>query len=76
MSVAQRNFRGVITPDIGQKASAFRKAFWTDSISTPVEVVERITCLLLIRRIDRPQIAGQLNALFTAFQPRPSHGEL
>ncbi len=45
----------VITGDIKNKVDAVWDAFWTGGISNPLEVMEQITYLLFIRRLDDEQ---------------------
>lgn len=45
----------MITGDIKSKVDAVWDAFWTGGISNPLEVMEQITYLLFIRRLDDEQ---------------------
>jgi len=45
----------VITGDVKSKVDAVWDAFWTGGISNPLEVMEQITYLLFIRRLDDEQ---------------------
>ncbi|MGV9924499.1 type I restriction-modification system subunit M [Nocardia rhamnosiphila] len=45
----------MITGDIKNKVDAVWDAFWTGGISNPLEVMEQITYLLFIRRLDDEQ---------------------
>ncbi|MGL4306298.1 MAG: type I restriction-modification system subunit M [Mycobacteriaceae bacterium] len=50
----------MITGEVKSKVDAVWDAFWTGGISNPLEVMEQITYLLFIRRLDEQQ-AAQLN---------------
>lgn len=52
----------VITGDVKNKVDAIWNAFWTGGISNPLEVMEQITYLLFIRRLDELQTAKQNKA--------------
>ena len=45
----------MITGEIKSKVDAVWDAFWTGGISNPLEVMEQITYLLFIRRLDDEQ---------------------
>ena len=42
----------MLTGDIKQRIDAIWNAFWTGGISNPLEVIEQITYLLFLRRLD------------------------
>lgn len=42
----------MLPPDIRPKVDALWNAFWTGGISNPLEVIEQITYLLFLRRLD------------------------
>ncbi len=42
----------MITGDIKSKIDAVWNAFWSGGISNPLEVIEQITYLLFLRRLD------------------------
>jgi len=42
----------MLTPDLNSKINAVWNAFWTGGISNPLEVIEQITYLLFLRRLD------------------------
>ena len=44
--------RRVITGDLKNKIDRVWDAFWSGGISNPLEVIEQITYLLFIRRLD------------------------
>jgi type I restriction enzyme M protein len=52
----------MITGDIKNKVDAIWNAFWTGGISNPLEVMEQITYLLFIRRLDDLQTAKENKA--------------
>ena len=52
----------VITGDVKNKVDAIWNAFWTGGISNPLEVMEQITYLLFIRRLDELQTAKENKA--------------
>ncbi|MDV6274634.1 type I restriction-modification system subunit M N-terminal domain-containing protein, partial [Rhodococcus erythropolis] len=45
----------MITGEVKSKVDAVWDAFWTGGISNPLEVMEQITYLLFIRRLDDEQ---------------------
>ena len=45
----------VITGDLKSKIDRIWDAFWSGGISNPIEVIEQITYLLFIRRLDELQ---------------------
>lgn len=59
----------MITGDIKQKVSAVWNAFWTGGISNPMEVVEQITYLLFIRRLDDLQRGAEARAKTLGGEP-------
>lgn len=52
----------MITGDIKNKVDAIWNAFWTGGISNPLEVMEQITYLLFIRRLDELETAKENKA--------------
>ncbi len=42
----------MLTGDVRSQIDAIWNAFWTGGISNPLEVIEQITYLLFIRRLD------------------------
>lgn len=46
----------MITGDIKNKIDQIWNAFWSGGISNPLEVMEQMTYLLFIRRLDEPQL--------------------
>jgi type I restriction enzyme M protein len=52
----------VITGDVKNKVDAIWNAFWTGGISNPLEVMEQITYLLFIRRLDELQTVKENKA--------------
>ena len=64
----------VITGDIKNKVDAVWDAFWTGGISNPLEVMEQITYLLFIRRLDDEQTRAleKANLLGDPIEASPS----
>lgn len=52
----------MITGDIKSKIDHIWNAFWSGGISNPLEVMEQMTFLLFIRRLDEIQIAKEKKA--------------
>lgn len=63
----------MITGDIKNKVDAVWDAFWTGGISNPLEVMEQITYLLFIRRLDDEQTLAleKANLLGTPLDGNP-----
>ena len=61
---SQTNLRviSVITGEIKSKIDHIWNAFWSGGISNPLEVMEQMTFLLFIRRLDEIQIAKERKA--------------
>lgn len=61
---SQRNLRviSVITGEIKSKIDQIWNAFWSGGISNPLEVMEQMTYLLFIRRLDEIQITKEKKA--------------
>ena len=55
----------VITGDLKSKINAVWEAFWSGGISNPLEVIEQITYLLFIRRLDDLQTLAEKKARVT-----------
>ncbi|MGO1463988.1 MAG: type I restriction-modification system subunit M [Candidatus Corynebacterium faecigallinarum] len=55
----------MITGELKSRVDAVWNAFWTGGISNPSEVVEQITYLLFIRRLDDLELAKEQQAAFT-----------
>lgn len=55
----------VITGDLKSKINAVWDAFWSGGISNPLEVIEQITYLLFIRRLDDIQTLAERKARIT-----------
>lgn len=49
----------MLTGDIRNKVNAIWDAFWAGGISNPMEVLEQITYLLFIRRLDDAHTLGE-----------------
>src|SRR5690606_30724310 len=60
----QRNLRviSVITGEIKSKIDQIWNSFWSGGISNPLEVMEQMTYLLFIRRLDEIQITKEKKA--------------
>jgi type I restriction enzyme M protein len=52
----------VITGEIKSKIDQIWNAFWSGGISNPLEVMEQMTYLLFIRRLDEIQITKEKKA--------------
>src|SRR5712671_3702250 len=52
----------MLTGDIRTKIDQIWDAFWSGGISNPLEVIEQITYLLFIRRLDDLQTVEELKA--------------
>ncbi len=69
----------VITGDLKSKIDTVWNAFWSGGISNPLEVIEQITYLLFIRRLDELQTLKEKKARVTGsikypiFLPGQSH---
>lgn len=55
----------MITGDLKQKIDRVWDAFWSGGISNPLEVIEQITYLLFIRRLDDLQTRAERRGLYT-----------
>jgi len=53
---------GVITGELKQQVDRVWDAFWSGGISNPLEVIEQITYLIFIRRLDNLQAAKENRA--------------
>ncbi len=69
----------MITGELKSKIDGVWNAFWSGGISNPLEVIEQITYLLFIRRLDDLQTLKEEKARVTGtledpiFQPHQSH---
>ncbi len=69
----------VITGDLKSKIDRVWDAFWSGGISNPLEVIEQITYLLFIRRLDEIHTLAERKARITGnldgavFEPDQSH---
>jgi type I restriction enzyme M protein len=52
----------VLTGDIRNQVDAIWNAFWSGGIANPLEVIEQITYLLFLRRLDELQAVEELKA--------------
>jgi type I restriction enzyme M protein len=50
----------MLTGKIRNQVDAIWKAFWTGGISNPLEIIEQITYLFFLRRLDELQEVGEL----------------
>ena len=57
--------RAVITRDVKSKVDKVWDTFWTGGISNPLEVIEQITYLLFLRRLDELETQAESRAEFT-----------
>ncbi|MGE0304246.1 MAG: N-6 DNA methylase [Acidimicrobiia bacterium] len=55
----------MITGELKSKVDRVWDAFWSGGISNPLEVIEQITCLLFIRRLDDLQTLAERKARAT-----------
>ena len=55
----------VITGDVKSKVDQIWNSFWSGGISNPLEVIEQITYLLFIRRLDELETQAESRASFT-----------
>lgn len=55
----------VITGDVKNKVDQIWNAFWSGGISNPLEVIEQITYLLFLRRLDEIETSAEARAEFT-----------
>ena len=56
---------GVITGELKSRIDRVWDAFWSGGISNPLEVIEQITYLLFIRRLDDLQTLAEKKARVT-----------
>ena len=70
----------MITGDIKNKIDTIWNAFWSGGISNPLEVMEQMTYLLFIRRLDEIQTTQESESEITGepvkkpiFTPEQSH---
>lgn len=54
---------GVITGELKSKGDRVWDAFWSGGISNPLEVIEQITYLLFLRRLDDLQTIAEKKAI-------------
>jgi type I restriction enzyme M protein len=52
----------MLTGEIRNQVDAIWNAVWTGGISNPLEVIEQITYLLFLRRLDELQTVEELKA--------------
>ena len=55
----------MITGDVRNKVDRVWDAFWTGGISNPLEVIEQITYLLFLKRLDERQLLAERRSLRT-----------
>jgi type I restriction enzyme M protein len=65
MSISLDMLRTVITGDVKSKVDKVWDTFWTGGISNPLEVIEQITYLLFLRRLDELETQAESKAEFT-----------
>lgn len=61
----------VITGDLKSKIDRVWDSFWSGGISNPLEVIEQVTSLLFIRRLDDLQILAEKKARITGKLEEP-----
>ena len=59
----------MLTGDIRNQVDQIWNSFWTGGISNPLEVIEQITCLLFIRRLDELDTLEERKAARTGRAP-------
>ena len=52
----------MLTGEIRSQIDQIWNAFWSGGISNPLEVIEQITYLLFLKRLDEQEIAEELKA--------------
>jgi len=52
----------MLTGEIRSQIDQIWNAFWTGGISKPLQVIEQITCLLFLRRLDEIQTVEEAKA--------------
>lgn len=62
---------GGISGELKSKIDGVWNAFWTGGISNPLEVIEQITYLLFIRRLDDLQTLAESRARYTGTLENP-----
>lgn len=65
MSIPMTMLVPVITGDVKSKVDQIWNSFWSGGISNPLEVIEQITYLLFIRRLDELETQAEARASFT-----------
>src|SRR5699024_4028219 len=73
MSALTHTLDGVITGELKGRIDRIWDAFWSGGISNPLEVIEQVTYLLFLRRLDEQQTAAerQLRRLGSTDKPMP-----
>lgn len=56
---------GVITGEIKSQVDKVWNTFWTGGISNPIEIIEQVTYLLFLKRLDEAQTRAEKQALRT-----------
>jgi len=59
----------MVTGDFKAQVDALWNAFWSGGVSNPLSVIEQITYLLFIRRLDELQSLGEAKAVATGKSP-------
>jgi type I restriction enzyme M protein len=52
----------MLTGEIGSQVDRIWEAFWTGGVSNPLTVIEKITYLIFIRRLDEMQVTKEKQA--------------
>src|ERR1019366_9756664 len=60
---ATKDITNMLTGELRSQVDAIWNAFWTGGISNPLEVMEQITYLLFIRRLDDAHTLEESKAL-------------
>ncbi|GAB3518950.1 hypothetical protein GCM10027402_05000 [Arthrobacter monumenti] len=75
LSLAAVKLNHVITGELNSQVNGVWNPFWSGGISNPLEVIEQITYLLFLRRLDDKHTADENRAnRFHPFPDRPRSG--
>lgn len=69
---AQDRIARMITGELKSKIDRVWDAFWSGGISNPLEVIEQITYLLFLRRLDELELVEESRATILG-EPKPFH---
>ena len=71
MNSVEDRLTGVITGELKSKIDRVWDAFWSGGISNPLEVIEQVTYLLFLRRLDEQQKAAEREIQFLKSTTKP-----